>query len=474
VSVQHQTIGSPVRDGFLGLGLEYRTVPAYGGTDPKALNPVFVQLIHNLSSGQHPVFRIGGISTDRTWWPIRGMRRSPGITYNLSHQLVALIKSLAVATDGRLILGINLEDGSTRVASAEVKALRTGIGSQRILAYELGNEPELYTGIAWYAKKNGHDIPWFLRREGTPVYSRPAGYNFRDFTFDFTKFRKALGHVPLAGPSTGNSSWLTGLTGFLGAEPGLRVVTFHRYGLNLCVKDRTSAHYPTVPHLLTTLASRGLMDGVGRYIGIAHRHHAAFMLDEMNSVTCNGKAGVSNTQAAALWALDALFNMAKMGVDGVQIHTFQGNPNGLFDFKQSHGHWLASVHAPYYGLLLFAQAAPAGSRLLRIVAPRSGAVRSWATVATDGTVRVVLINDNLRGTTSVTVRPPAAATSATVTRLRARSAYSTSGLTLGGRGFGSRTTTGSLAVEGSPLTGGASGYALSLPAASAAMVTFTK
>ena len=65
--------GTPTRrtipSGFLGLSLEYPAVEAYAGKDPNAVNPVFEQLIRNLTPGQAPDLRIGGDSTDGTWWP---------------------------------------------------------------------------------------------------------------------------------------------------------------------------------------------------------------------------------------------------------------------------------------------------------------------------------------------------------------------------------------------------------------------
>ena len=67
-AVRHQAIPG----GFVGLSLEYPAVAAYAGTDPSAVNPVFLQLIRNLNPGQLPVLRIGGDSTDWTWWPVVG------------------------------------------------------------------------------------------------------------------------------------------------------------------------------------------------------------------------------------------------------------------------------------------------------------------------------------------------------------------------------------------------------------------
>src|SRR5947209_20501175 len=60
----------PIEPGYLGLSLEFGALKAYAGTAPGAPDPVFLQLIRNLTPDQAPVLRIGGDSTDRTWWPV--------------------------------------------------------------------------------------------------------------------------------------------------------------------------------------------------------------------------------------------------------------------------------------------------------------------------------------------------------------------------------------------------------------------
>jgi len=128
-----------------------------------------------------------------------------------------------------------------------------------------------------------------------------------------------------------------------------------------------SLKYPTVANLLSSYASRGIADGISRYAAIAHRSGDTFRIDEMNSVACGGKAGDSDTFASALWVLDTLFAVARSGADGVDIHTFPNARYGLFTFHRVGAGWSASVRPEYYGLLMFAQAAPPGARLLSVV-----------------------------------------------------------------------------------------------------------
>ena len=62
-------MGRPIPPGFLGFSFEYQAVRDYTGSNPRAINPVLVQLIRDLNPNQAPVLRIGGNSADETWWP---------------------------------------------------------------------------------------------------------------------------------------------------------------------------------------------------------------------------------------------------------------------------------------------------------------------------------------------------------------------------------------------------------------------
>jgi hypothetical protein len=465
VTVGPAVHGLAIPSGFVGLSLEYRALLTYLGTNPGALDPVFVRLLRDLAPGQTPVLRIGGDSTDWTWWPVPKMLRPPGITYDITPDWVSVAHALARDTGARYILGINLEANSSTIETDESHALLSGIGRQHVAALELGNEPELYSKLGWYRSGNVF------------VPGRPPSFDFQGFINEFSQFRGAMSSVPLAGPSTGSYWWLSNLTQFLDAEPSLALVTVHSYWLNKCISSPKLSGYPSVPNLLNPHPPSRLVRRLGQFASIAHAHHVPIRIDEMNSVTCGGAHGVSDVFASALWALNALFEAYSDGVDGVNIHTFPGTANQLFGFTSSQGRWTATVRPEYYGLLMFAQAAPPGSKLLQIDQVRTGQTRAWATIAPDGTIRVVLINDSLTEPSSVLVSA-ARDGAATLERLVAPSASATSGITLGGQSFGAQTTTGALAgpsstvaVVPSSSTGTNSYYTVAVPAASAAMLT---
>ena len=97
-------------------------------------------------------------------------------------------------------------------------------------------------------------------------------------------------------------------------------------------------------------------------MSVAHAHSLPFRLTEINSASCQGARRASrDTFASALWALDTLFNLASVGVDGVNFHMLPGSDYELFTVSHTaSGAWQAFVHPEYYGLLMFAQAFPPG------------------------------------------------------------------------------------------------------------------
>jgi hypothetical protein len=450
-----------IRPGFLGLSLEYTAVEPYAGDDPKLVNPVFERLIRNLT-GDRPVLRIGGDSTDWAWWPVPGMPRPPGVTITLTRSWLSVTRALARDLRARLILGIDLEADNARLAATEARALVGGIGARSIEAFELGNEPELYGSFGWYRTATGAEVP-----------GRPPGYGFTMFSRDYARIARALPRVALAGPATGASRWLAQWPAFLNAEPKIRVATVHRYGLHDCTAGPQSADYPTPRHLLSSLASTQPATTVRPFVRIAHAHRLPLRVDEMNSTPCyNVPPLAARSFASALWALDALFELASAGVDGVNIHTYPGASYNLFDFMSGHGRRPATVNPEYYGLMMFAHAAPAGSRLLKVaVAPRNG-IRAWATDGVDHLRRFVLINDGDRAR-AITLKGVPRSARVTTEALEAPSIQSRVGVTLGGQTFGRDTSTGVLAgpVRGAPVRRLAADCVVSVSATSAVFVT---
>lgn len=476
MSVAARPITRPIAPGFLGLALEYGAVRGWVGPGLAEPNPVLVQLIRNLNPVGRPVIRIGGLSTDHSWWPVPGMKEPLGITYTLTPAWAQSVQALARAVNAQLILGVNLEADSSRLARTEANAFVRDIGRRYVSALDIGNEPPLYPSMPWYRVRSGELFPWYSDI-GTAVFSRGQTWGPSAFVRDYAPILDDLPRVPIAGPDTQRASWFAAYTRFLSPHSRVRMLTSHGYGLNNCIPNPASADYPSIPHLLGDYPLHDLLNMLLPYVDLAHVNGAAFRIDEMGSITCNGRSGVSNTMASALWAAAALFSVAQDGVDGVNLHTYAGLPNGLFDFTASARGWTAAVHPIYYGALLFAHAAPAGSRLLHVSLSGPPTLHGWATIGPGPARHVVLLNDSTEGRAEVVVRAPLGVLGtrpAQLERLTAPRVSATGGIALGGRSFGAVTSTGVLAPavdERVRARGGA--YRVSVPAASAAVLAFT-
>jgi hypothetical protein len=407
--------------GFVGVSFEYPAIGRYAGSDGRDPNPLLARLIASLSPRHSLVIRIGGDSTDTTWWPVPGRRRPAGVSYSLSYRWLATVRRLADETHAMLILGVDLEAHRRWLAGAEGAALVGALGS-RVRALEPGNEPTRYSWIPWYRVGASH-----------LVWARPPSYDFGSFNAEFARVAEVLpAGVPLAGPTLGGPAWMSNLPRFLATEPRVTLVTYHSYPLNRCFTPPSAPNYATMAHLLSPASSRGLARAVRPYVAVAQARGLPLRVDEMSSVACGGKRGVSNTLASALWVLDTLFAMARAGVAGVNVHTFPKAAYGLFHFHHTAEGWTVVASPEYYGLLAFVHAAPAGSRLVSVTARGSPQIRAWATRGADGRIRVVLINIGSTLAHSVRLRLPGGARQLTVEALRGPSLRATGGVTLGG------------------------------------------
>jgi hypothetical protein len=246
-------------------------------------------------------------------------------------------------------------------------------------------------------------------------------------------------------------------------------VTVHAYPLKHCSKKTVV----TIPQLLSDQSSHGLAASVAPYVTAATAHHDPLRIDEMNAISCGGTRGVSDTFASALWVLDTLFEMARTGVSGINIHTVPNTINEIIGPEYANGAWRMRVHPEYYGMMMFAQAAPAGSRLLKLGTAAPAGVKVWATRAADGVIHVVVINKRLVRSQFLALRIAGARAPAEVQQLRAPSIHATGGVTFGGQTFGTETATGVLAgpADHETVRSAGGGYAVTVPAASATMLT---
>jgi hypothetical protein len=443
---------------YFGLSTEYWALPLFERN--MAVFERVLSMLHVPGDGPL-VLRIGGDSADHSFWAPKA-RRMPAWAFAVTPQFLARLRSLVERDGVRLIVDLNLVTDTPLTAATWARAAETSLPRGSIVGFEVGNEPDLYTRSYWMTT---------IAR--SPLETRPLPFELTPDSYvdDFYDDARVLGEgapdIPLIGPAVAHPRTSLGWIKTLIADerPELGAVSAHLYPFSACIKQKSNSGYPTVARLLSWQASGGLTKNIAGAVAVAHRAGLGFRLTELNSVTCGGKAGVSNTFATALWAPDALFTLMRAGVNGVNLHVRAYAINAPFSLTR-----LGLTPRPLlYGLLMFERTLGADARLVRVhvAHARSLNLSAWAVRVRGGNLHVLVIDKSNR-TVRIDLRLPASAP-ATVQRLLAPSASSTTGETLDGQRLGpDGTWIGARQIE--TMTRGPHGYTLTMPRRSAALV----
>jgi hypothetical protein len=451
---------TPVPPSYFGLSTEYWALPLF-----ERNMPVFERVISLLHvPGNGPlVLRIGGDSADHSFWIPKKPRRVPAWAFAVTPTFLSQLRSLVKKDPVKLIVDLNLITDTPLTAATWARAAETSLPRGSIIGFEVGNEPDLYTHSYWAAT---------IARSPLDARALPIELTPDSYVDDFYAYARVLGEgapdIPLIGPAVAHPKlslkWIKTLIAY--ERPELGTVSAHLYPYSACVKHPSSSSYPTVDRLLSWQAVGALAKDVAGAVRVAHDAGLNLRLTELNSVTCGGKAGVSNTFATALWAPDALFTLMRAGVDGVNLHVRAYAINAPFSLTRDRG---LQPRPLLYGLIMFARTLGADARLVRlhIAHPRSLNLSAWA-VRVRGNVLHVLVIDKSNRSVRVDLRLPATGP-ATVQRLLAPSASSTIGETLDGQRLGpDGTWIGTRVIQ--TITAGPRGYALIVPRRSAALI----
>jgi hypothetical protein len=414
--------GPPIRAGFVGITTEFRDMFKEAGTNPSQPDLPFEQLLKNLAPEGGFDLRIGGDTTDWTWWPVPGMAHPPWARWTLTPAWMAVAQKLLEDLHAHLIIGINMEADNAAVASTEVAAIKSGIGPSVPTTFELGNEPELYP--KW---------PFYITKSKVTVFGRPHSYSFPQITNDWDSLAAHLGPGPIRLAGVGYSSFraLPHVQHFLHASPDLSLLTMHTYALtpqNCQQGGQLQESWLFRPSSLENLAG-----AVGAWATLGRKNKVALRVDEMNAVTCGGLANFSDTMGPSLWALNILPLYAQTGDTGVNFETRPNTAQNLIQPTETASGWQVAVQPEYYGMLAFAQLTPPGSRILSVLTPPSGLL-VWAVQTPKRTINIVVTNIT-RSAKRVAIQAAGARGPAAAEALASSAGglAATTGVTLGGQ-----------------------------------------
>jgi hypothetical protein len=292
VDLRHQ--GQVVAPGYLGLSFEAADLPriaSYGGRGD------MTALLRSLGPG---LLRFGGVSADtRIAWSDAAMPLPAWAAEGLQASDLRSLRALAERSGWRVLLTVGLAHYEPRRAAREVAAAKRLLGPW-LAGIEVGNEPDAYERHAFRSS------PWGFARYRAQVsaYRRAIA-------------RVALG-VPLAGPGVSGSHVFARWGPREAARLHPMMLTGHHYPLG-CRQQPP----PSIERLLSAHTRLQEARSLGRYMAVSRASGIPFRMDEANSVSCGGRAGISNAFASALWATGYIAQALGEGVSGIN---FQGNP----------------------------------------------------------------------------------------------------------------------------------------------------
>jgi hypothetical protein len=412
--------GPPVPQRFLGLSFEAAALSQLAQYSERGN---LVALLRSLGPG---TLRFGGITADENVaWTDTSTPRPAWASSTIGPTQMQALGVLARRSGWSVLLTVGLAHFEPTAAAREVAAAHRALGP-RLAAVEIGNEPNAYGSHGF------RQLPWIAQ-----------GYEE-----EVSEYRAAIDAltpgVPIAGPDVSGSGvfpeW--GEEEALSQKPAL--LTGHHYPLG-CAQTPP----PSIETLLSAATREREAQSLETYISVSRAYRIPFRLDEANSVSCGGVAGISNTFASTLWATAYTTQAMAAGAAGINL---QGNPTnctGYTPLCAPDPAALASgnlrAEPDWYALLLTsslvgdhplpttitAEGTPAESSPTNLVAA--------SFLGPGHTLKVVLADDEPTGASPLALRLDVGAGLGTgrILRLTAPSQSATGGVLLGGRAVAS-------------------------------------
>ncbi|HEY1695107.1 MAG TPA: glycosyl hydrolase family 79 C-terminal domain-containing protein [Polyangiaceae bacterium] len=470
-------LGLSYEKGHLDQGLFVGPATVAGVTSPG--NTALMNLLGQLGPG---ILRIGGGPTsgvDDVRWNAAGLGKVPG---EVGPPDVQALASFLNQTGWAALYGVPMVPGcppdacpvapnpngctDPTATQTEAGSVATALGAS-LYGFEFGNEPEYYAIC---------NVPGLS--DGT---SKADAASYQDFLGTWTSLaadvRASAPDAMFTGPAA--SGGLSGVTTYavpFASDAGNQIglLTQHYYEQNVpsgsvSCGGQTASVWTTGPGTAGAPTCDGLLAALlhpdpvlGTELADMGQAVAGtrlpFRLSEANSFSGGGVAGVSDTQASALWVIDFLFQNALAGSSGVNLHgggfgdTYtpiaDHNDGVVCDSAQAQalgtschlssdlpGHVDPGVRAEYYGLLLFARAGQGRVAALPVSFPTGSTapLTGYAVIGADASVSYVLVNHDPTKTVTASIdygRPASRRYSTFV--LTGPSLTATSGLTFGG------------------------------------------
>ena len=361
IRIDAATVISTIPSDFVGFG--YETSAAAQPDFFSAKNPTMIRLYRNL--GATGLIRIGGNVSDHTQYVADGtpaVKTEREIT-TINRQNLLDLGEFARATGWKVMWGLNLGTGTKEQAVEEAVAVEQALGD-RLHSLQVGNEVDLMQPY-----RNNYD-------------AYHAAY--RDFK---AAIRKRLPQAVFSGPDSASN--VSFVEKFVTEEAGdMSTATYHYY--------RSGARNRNATMEFLLQRDDAFNQRLDRIREACAPRHIPYRINEVNSFSGGGKAGVSDTFGEALWALDYMFNLAAHGCSGINLETDINQLGFISHYSPivHDGAGKCSARPEYYAMLAFAMAGRGQLLKTQIDAPKTN-LAAYSTRDPHGIIFLAIINKDL-------------------------------------------------------------------------------
>ncbi|KAJ7158830.1 glycoside hydrolase family 79 protein [Mycena filopes] len=337
-------------------------------------NSLTINLLQNLKArtGTPAEIRIGGITADSTYWnasldtALFNFIDSSGTLFNttIGPKFWEAAATL-LPTGTKVIVNLDMHDFKYQGALSVAQSALDGLNPGQLVALEIGNEPDHYSPLLSAQAYDAVFEPW------SKNISEALGFTAPMFQIAATAEDPIWPYN-----TTGASSALDCVSALAAGGDAAKTVkscSEHTYQYSVCDAPRIPiATLPNLPRIQSVRAQLG---------------PDSFVIGEYNSVSCSGKAGVSDTFGQALWLLDTtLYVSALRGPLALQSST-QLNHGGLsrYDLWYPEDAMNGEKQVfPSYSAYLFIAETIGRSKTLRIANLFPGRQANGSTITTAG------------------------------------------------------------------------------------------
>ncbi|KAH6691291.1 glycoside hydrolase superfamily [Plectosphaerella plurivora] len=347
----------PLAKDLMSLSIEFGNAVDFFG-DTQKPNLFSKQLLQNVidRSGTPAILRIGGNTQDRanfcetcTDTMATVVLNDPNdpkgteaknVTFNAN---LFRVLTENVPAGSPLIFGLNYRNDSLELAEGEIRAAFGNLDQSLVMAYELGNEVNLYGNY----RPSDYDVNVYARDMQEWIPALAASGAEHDPKFQFPYF---------AGPQLFRPDMTIANLVKMGVPqslPQIECLAIHGYPWDICSPQ--SAALVDIRKLLNHSETTGLLDKYSGEIKASKSLDKELHMGETGSVACHGKDGVSNTLGAALWELDYALSGSVAGINRFFFHMGKGDfYYSMWEPLPSPKSPIAHINPTYYTMLFVA------------------------------------------------------------------------------------------------------------------------